>query len=163
MATGAPLDLLEELNRLESLRDPDRQGQRKFPRFCIRGDAELYPMDGSHVDRSPIDAKLRDIGQGGVGFICEPELSVGSSWFCCFVQQGQIVARQAMLVRHCRQVQPGLHLVGGQFCLDLGTLAVLGIDPHSVINQEQAAGTDDAANFVSPRALEAEDNGHNGA
>ena len=160
MSSGAASNLLDELSRLESLRDPERQGQRQFRRFAVRGDAELYPIDVARTDRQPVDIKLRDIGRGGIGFVCEQPLEVGSNWRCAFLNRGQVISQQAMIVRHCREVQAGLYLIGAQFCLDLGVMVSLGLSPNDVVAGDSGEdGPDDNA-FVSPTDVDGDDHTH---
>jgi len=150
MSTGTAFNLLDELTRLESLRDPERQGQRQFRRFPIRCDAELHPMDVARTDRQPVDIKLRDIGRGGIGFVCHQPIEVGSNWRCAFVHHGQVLSQQAIVVRHCRQVQPGLYLLGAQFCLDLGVMVTLGLSPRDVIDGDSGEQPMEDDAFVDP-------------
>lgn len=157
MTTGAPLDLLTELNRLEALRQPAQHEDRQFRRFRIRGDAELHPIDASRVDRTPVDIKLRDLGQGGIGFICEHDLAVGSTWRCCFLNEGHVIAQQALLIRHCRPVQSGLYLLGAQFCLDTGIMTLLGVNAHALNAQQDNDNTADSEDFLSPGDVDAEE------
>ena len=157
MGTGATLSLLSELNRLESLREPQRQGNRRSRRYHIRGDAELHPAEGSRVDRTPIDVKLRDVGRGGLGFVCEQRLVPGTVWRCSFLVRDQCFAQQALVIRYCREVQDGLYLVGGQFCIDPGVMIALGVDPHELAHDDgrERCG-DENDNFQSPGAVHAE-------
>lgn len=158
MSTGATLDVLGELNRLEALRDPQRQGNRQFRRYAIRGDAELHPAEGSRVDRTPIDVKLRDIGRGGLGFVCEQPLAPGSVWRCCFLVRDQCFAQQSLVVRHCREVRDGLYLVGGQFCIDPGVMIALGVDPHDLATDDNHQQTgENGDHFMSPGDVDAEE------
>lgn len=148
-----PESLLAELNRLESLRDPAKSGQqRQFKRFPVRGDAELHPMSRSRLDRQPLEVQLRDLGRGGVGFICHQPLPTGSSWRIAFLQHGYVVGEQAVLIRHCHAVSDGLYLVGGQFIADTGLLTILGLDPGAVLDGDGADTPDEppVAGFLPP-------------
>jgi hypothetical protein len=129
-----PATLLDELDRLEMLRDPDKSitTQRQFTRFVVRGDAELHPMTRSCLDNTPVEVKLRDVGRGGFGFITEKPLPAGSSWRCCFLDHGYVVGEQACVVRHCRQIGPRLYLAGAQIVIPAGILLGLGVDAASL-------------------------------
>ena len=71
MSTMRPRSLLDELDKLESLREPEKAGQRQFRRFVVRGEAELHPMNRNRLDPTPLTIQLRDISRGGVGFLCD--------------------------------------------------------------------------------------------
>lgn len=155
MSTSRPHVLLGELDRLESLRDPGRQGLRTFRRFVIRGDAELHPMNRNRLDPTPIEIKLRDLSRGGLGFICSQPLPERSSWRVTFLQHGYVVGMQALMIRHSRQVSDGVYLVGGQFVIDSGLMITLGI-PRSAMEESSAIGPDeaDSEEFLSPGEVE---------
>ncbi|MEX0655724.1 MAG: hypothetical protein WD534_08700 [Phycisphaeraceae bacterium] len=153
MPGSQPLDLLDELNRLESMRTPKGQGHRRHQRFLVRADAELHPMDPSQLDRTPLEIKLRDIGRGGMGFICQTPLPQGSTWRANFIHRGYVVGQQSLVVRHCRSVGNGLYLVGGQFCIDTGLLTLLGVDPARVKEDHLRPDDDDDA-FLPPSEVE---------
>lgn len=156
MAGRRPETLLAELNRLETLRNPGKAGdqQRQFNRFVVRGDAELHPMSRSRLDRSPIEIKIRDVGRGGLGFICHERVEPGSNWRVHFLQHGYVVGQQALIVRHCRPVSEGLYLVGSQFVADTGLLTTLGVDPGAILDgdslEEQPGNDDTAIGFLPP-------------
>lgn len=150
MPRSEPLNLLEELKRLEKLRVPKRSTQRRFQRFRVRADAELHPMDASQYDRTPLEIKLRDIGRGGIGFVCETPLAIGSVWRIDFMQRGYVIGRQAMIVRYCCDVRDGLYLIGAQFCIDTGLLMLLGIDAGTISDEEASHPADD---FLSPNEV----------
>jgi hypothetical protein len=152
MAQHRPETLLAELNRLEALRDAKKPGQqRQFNRFAIRADAELHPVSRSRLDRTPIEVKLRDIGRGGMGFITQQPLPAGSGWRVAFLRHGYVVSHQAIFIRHCRPVSDGLYLIGAQFVVDTGTLAMLGVDPGAVLDGDEAADDDHAnISFLPP-------------
>ncbi|MFW6033272.1 MAG: PilZ domain-containing protein [Phycisphaeraceae bacterium] len=148
MSRNQPLDLLGELQEIENAQEPARQGQRCFRRFHVRGTAEMRPIDTCRLDRSPVEVQLRDVSRGGVGFVSAQTLPVGSTWRICFLYRGYIIGHQPVLVRHCRRMEGGAYLVGGQFCLDTVMFPVLGIDPGEV--EEGDHRSDDMASFVPP-------------
>lgn len=155
MSTTRPHVLLGELDRLESLRDPGRQGLRSFHRFVARGDAELHPMNRNRLDPTPIEIKLRDISRGGLGFICSHPLPAQSFWRVCFLQHGYVVGEQAVVIRHCRQVSEGVYLIGGQFVMDAGLMITLGV-PRSAMEEDGAVISEETEGeaFVSPGEVE---------
>lgn len=151
MPGSGPLNLLEELNRLETLRSPKPGGHRRHQRFLVRTDAELHPMNPQQLDRTPLEIKLRDISRCGLGFICQTPLPQGSTWRACFIHRGHVVGQQGLMVRHCRNVGDGLYLIGAQFCADTGLLVTLGIEPTRIYEGDNHYGDEsDADAFSSP-------------
>lgn len=148
MTQADPYRLLATLDRLETLRDPQHSGrQRQFNRHIVRGDAELHPVDQSALDASPVPITLRDIGGGGLGFICDALLPAGSTWRVCFLMQGFVIGQQTLVVRHCRKIEDGVYLVGGQFCIEPGLMVALGVDPTTVRGE---TSEDNDAAFLPP-------------
>ena len=125
-----PASLLEELDRLEhdNLTPSDHE-LRRWSRLSVRGEAELYPMDRSRLDCSPVEITLRDVSRHGMGFLSNQDLRPDSCWRCCFLKAGHVIGQQALSVRHCSAVREGIYLVGAQFVVDSGLLLLLGIDP----------------------------------
>lgn len=164
MSKSEPQALLQELTRLETLRDPSFvQSKRQFERFVIRADAELHPMDRSRHDQSPVPILLRDISRGGMGFVCSEPLSPDSTWHVSFTKDGYIIGSQAVIVRHCRLIKETTYLAGAQFCISSGLLAQLGIKASSLRDSDQSVSPtadapnadpfDDQDNFRSPDDL----------
>lgn len=149
---AASTPLLDELDRLESTREPDRSDlvNRQFARFVVRGDAELHPMTRSKLDTTPIEIKLRDIGRGGFGFIAETPIDPGTSWRCCFLDRGYVVGEIACVVRHCRQIGGRLYRAGAQIVVPTGLLVGLGVDPARVDEAQGDRVTDGDAGFLEP-------------
>lgn len=130
MPLTGPQNLLANLAKLEKLRDANQaQGLREFQRFVVRGDAELHAMGRDCIDQAPIPIQLRDIGREGVGFLCQRDLDVNSTWRVTFLHDGYRVGQEGVIIRHCTFVQPGVFLIGAQFCIESGLLALLGVDP----------------------------------
>lgn len=152
MLAGEPLELLNELDRLKRLRQPQPDGQRRFRRFPIRADAELHPLDPACPDRAPLEVKLRDISLAGVGFVCQQAVPINSHWRLCLFRRGYAVGSLALLVRHCKQVSSNLYLAGGQFCIEPGLLTLLDVPPSAL--SEEGKATADPSNFVSPRDVQ---------
>lgn len=151
--------LLKELTRLEAIRDArNNQSKRNFKRFVIRGDAELAPMDRYGLAQQAVPILLRDIGRGGLGFVCESSLPVDSTWHVSFIKDGLVVATRGLIVRHCRHVHDNAWLVGGQFCLESGLMTLFGIKPNQLRDQHyqdvnDASQVDSQDSFLAPEDL----------
>lgn len=150
MSTNEPYSLLATLNKLESLRSTSQsQGSRKFHRFVVRGDGELYPVDQASLDRAPVQVALRDIGGGGIGFIaCQP-FEPGAVWRIGFLSKGYVINQQATIVRHCQLVQDDVYLIGGQFCIEPGLMVCMGVAP-SLVEGDAAITQPGQDSFLAP-------------
>ena len=149
MDTSDPRALLDALNQLESLRNLRKPaGSRHFKRHVVRGEAELHALDQSRLDHVPLPIQLRDVGLGGLGFVCQRELPVGSMWRVCFYSHGYLIAQQAGLVRHVRAVRDGVYLAGLQFCAEAGLLHLLGVEPTDALALDP--GGDEEFAFLPP-------------
>jgi hypothetical protein len=150
MSLTGPHSLLADLARLEGLRDPARSaGQRQFQRFVVRGDAELHSMD-RNGDSAVLAIQVRDLGRGGMGFVSQQELDVNSTWRACFLHRGYVFGQQALIVRHCSEVQRGVYLIGSQFCIESGLMCLLGIDPTAIREGDGPTGVAQPPRFLSP-------------
>ena len=153
MATIHPRQLLGKLDRLESLRSPVHNGhdQRRSRRFTIRGEAELRPMSRNSLNPMPVEVKLRDVGPGGIGFICDRPLQADSTWQISFMLQGFQIAEQAVVIRHCRELDEDLYLIGAQVILPTGLLVGLGVDPGELSDGSCDGEYDcESGQFVTP-------------
>lgn len=145
-----PHSILNALSRLEGLRDPASAARkRQFRRFVIRGDAELVDISDARMDRPPLRVQLRDVGWGGLGFICTRPLAANSMWRMNFLSHEYQIGTQTILVRHSAPVEQGIYLIGGQFCLDPGMLCLLGVDP-SLISAGGMTNDDGSIAFQAP-------------
>ncbi len=126
-------DIVRELNRLETLRDPAAErvstSKREAQRYPIREEARLFPMSRSTLEDDGQTVFLRDIGRGGVGFLSDRPLVNGRDFRIVFHRSGYAVAESAISVRFSRPVRPGLFLVGASFVASAGLLTTLGIEP----------------------------------
>ncbi len=155
MASSEAQTLLEELGKLEDLRNPARcEGKRQFQRFVVRADAELTRMDRSNLEELPISILLRDLGRGGIGFVCSHAIEADSLWRVSFLQHGFAIAHMGMVVRHCRTVNDGIFLIGSQFCSDSGLLYQLGVNPQMVGEGDKPTALGDEATFLAPSEVE---------
>lgn len=143
--------MLDSLEQLERLRDPAKsRGLRQFERFVVRAEAELHPNEPTALDRQPIEIRLRDIGIGGVGFVCTTPLDPRTQWQLVLTSHGFCIGAQPLTVRHRRLVQDGAYLVGGQFCGSTGLLLLAGVDPNAAANPHTDKDAPDASQFVAP-------------
>jgi PilZ domain len=150
MAISDPRTLLAALSKLESIRDPSAgKNLRQYVRFVVRGEAELQPLERDRLDQRPVSALMRDLSRGGLGFVCQEELPVGSLWRAGFMHQDHVVTQQAMIIRHGRRVQENLFLYGGQFVLDTATMVLQGIEPSKIRDGDQTQ-RNEPNSFVSP-------------
>jgi hypothetical protein len=136
MGTTDPRTLLATLTRLEQSRTaPPPGAKRHYRRFVVRGEAELRPLEGARLDQRPVAVQLRDVGLGGLGFVASEPLEHDSLWCAHFGQQGLTIGTQTIKICHCRRVEDGLYLIGGQFCIDTGLLYVLGVSATDIHNK----------------------------
>lgn len=151
MPTVPAQSLLAELRKLENLRHPDaRTRRRRHPRFVIRGDAELSPMDRTRIGETPLLVMLRDAGRGGIGFVCDQPLETGTIWHLRLLQHGYGVGETPVSIRHCSQINPQVHLIGSQICLDSGLMLLLGVDPTQM---RKESDPQDVMDFVAPNEV----------
>ncbi|MBL4700152.1 MAG: hypothetical protein JKX85_02750 [Phycisphaeraceae bacterium] len=154
MANTEAQQLLDELNRLEDLRNPARcEGKRQFQRYVVRSDAELVRMDRSHTLETPIPIMLRDVGRGGIGFVCTDKLDNESLWQINFLQHGFVIGHMGVIVRHCRTISDEFYLIGGQFCSDSGLLYQLGVNPSMAGESDAPAQAMSEDTFVAPSEM----------
>lgn len=148
--------LVQTLAELERLRESGGLNrQRQHRRFPIRADAELHPMDPGELSRASLEVKLRDIARGGAGFVTTAGLAVRSVWRLVLLTRGYAIGEIGLVVRHCREVSSGVHLVGGQFGIGTGFMAVLGVDPGKVARADEAGELDDDPHrFAAPDELQ---------
>jgi len=133
-----PDALLDCLARLEQPSPTSRAlVQRQFQRFTARGEVELTSMDRRTEDPT-LNVQLRDLSRGGLGLLSEKAIEVGSTWRVAFLSNGFVVGTQGVIVRHCHMVQPGVYLVGTQFCIETGLMCLLGIDPNAIHDGDDA-------------------------
>ncbi|MCE9591080.1 MAG: hypothetical protein K8S99_11205 [Planctomycetes bacterium] len=150
MPPTSPHRLLEELIRLEAIRDPKcGESKRAYSRFVVRGDAELTSVERSRLDIAPLPILLRDIGRGGLGFVSQKPLEAGSVWRVGFLQNGYVLAQQALIVRHCKMVRADLYLIGSQFCIETGLMCLLGVNPGAIADGDHPTTVQDTR-FLPP-------------
>jgi len=155
MSQMNPQERLDILNELEKLRNPVQgNSQRYFKRYVVRGEGALTPVEPSAIDHRPIQIALRDLGGGGVGFICDKPLDEHDLYRVDFINNGYATATQYIAVRYAKRVDEGVYLVGATFCANQGLLISQGVsalDLDSFIPAANAAM--DAAPFMAPEDL----------
>ncbi len=133
------------------------QMQRRYARHSIRADALLQQLDDTVTYVPSIRIQLRDVSLGGLGFVCETTLKVGSLYRVVFTMKGYHFGQQVVRVCHCRAIAPGVNLIGGQFCLEPAVLCLLGVDPLQMAAPDAASAptpqNEDADAFVGPNEL----------
>jgi hypothetical protein len=150
MNPSRPQSLLDELTKLENLRNPQSQAKRRqFQRYVVRGDAELVNMDRVEINEPHIHVMLRDISRCGMGFLTDSEIEVGSTWRLRLMQRRYVIADAPVVVRHRRAVN-SVYLVGAQICCDNGLLFLMGVDPVAVREGDSPTVTSASAAFLAP-------------
>ena len=145
-----PHALLAALAELEAIRNPKRAaGRRQSQRFVVRGDAQLYPLDETRLDKQPVSIQLRDVGRGGIGFVSPMPIEANSTWRICFLLRSYVIGQQPTIVRHCQTVHGSTCLVGGCFCADTGLMVLLGVDPATLHDGDRPTGAAEPT-FLAP-------------
>ncbi|MEM1097446.1 MAG: hypothetical protein AAGH92_01535 [Planctomycetota bacterium] len=126
-------DVVRELQRLETLRDPivevSGRSNRQAARYPVREEAVLYPMSRLSLDDAGQTVFLRDVGRLGVGFLSDRRIEAGQDFRIVFHRGGYAVGESAVGIRYCRPVRTDLFLVGATFVANAGLLTTLGVDP----------------------------------
>ena len=161
MACSDPKDLLAELSRLEQGRfgvtgpSHNQSGsRRRHRRFAVRGYAELSETDRSFSNEPPVTVMLRDVGRGGLGFVTDRQIDVGSLRRIRFVQRGYCVGEADVVTRHCSEVTEHAYAIGCQICLGNGLMYLLGIDPETVGDGDGPDASVDSGEFLPPTDVE---------
>jgi hypothetical protein len=139
MASSNHDRLLQTLESLEQSRDGSPASrQRRHPRLSVRGEALLVNADVGETHRQPVTVQLRDISRGGVGFLSDICFTPNTVWRLCLLEHGHLIGQQTLVVRYSRQLDQGVFLVGGQFCIESGLMIWLGVDPASLDDHRDA-------------------------
>ncbi|MCC7146937.1 MAG: hypothetical protein IT443_10875 [Phycisphaeraceae bacterium] len=121
--------LITALNTLEAKRSQSPAiCRRNFRRHVVRAEGLLYPMSVRTESGEPLPIQIRDVGWGGIGFVCSLAVPPNSRWRPCIVRHGQVLAEQPIAVRHSQLVQDDVYLVGGQYCAEGSLLYLLGVE-----------------------------------
>ncbi|MEO0965725.1 MAG: PilZ domain-containing protein [Planctomycetota bacterium] len=149
---AASLTVIQEIEKLESLQQTNpNEASRRFVRFIIRGDAELRPAGPNRSDTEPLKISLRDVSRGGLGFLAERPIEVGTFWRCGFGDDGLSVGEMSCIVRRCRPVGPNLFLVGADIVVPIGLLMSLGVSPGCLEGLYRDRPADSSPGFCEPR------------
>lgn len=153
MTQTRPALLLDELEKLESLRD-DISGhhRRRDLRFVVRGNANLINLNPHRNQNIPTDAMLRDISRGGVGFLTDRSLDVGSVWRMQFIQQNYGIGETDVIIRFTREIEKHVHIVGCQICMQSGLLYLMGVSPPNIDSATMDITPSDT--FVAPEDVQ---------
>lgn len=125
-----PHALLSALAQLEAIQNPKRAIGRRS--FVIRGDAELYPLDETGLDKQPISIQLRDVSRGSTGSVSPMPVEANSTWHICFLLRSQVIGPQPTIMSYCQNVYGSTCLIGGCFCADTQLMVLLGVDPATL-------------------------------
>jgi len=135
--------------------EPPVERKRAFKRFSIRGEARIEPVHELSIEPTPAKVVLRDISRGGVGFLAEQCLEIGSVWRMAFFNHGRQVGTQVFVIRFCRLVQEGLFLVGGVFAIEPHIMIMLGVnEPDLGSDIYDRGNSEDTDAFLPPDRLE---------
>lgn len=154
MSICEPNDLMGILDKLEYYRESaGSETQRKFRRFNIRGEAKLEAIDDHGSAATQV--LLRDISRAGVGFLVDRFIEPCTQWRLRFMADGALAGSQPIAVRYCRLVQDNLYMVGGQFIIEPHILAVAGVKPEELRQDELGSYTEkDVSALVPPEPVE---------
>lgn len=143
------MHVLHELAELERSRHPlvPDQCQLQFSWHVIRGEAVLSPVENRSKAGLMVEAHLRNVSRGGIGFVCREPLEAGSRWRMEFRQSGHAIAEQTIEVRYCREVRSNLYLCGSQFVASAGLLTLLGVPEKDLLAESENHESDA---FLSP-------------
>ncbi|CAN0447179.1 unnamed protein product, partial [Ectocarpus fasciculatus] len=129
-ANASDFDVVRELQRLETMRDPlvEQAGRsnREAHRYPVREEAVLFSMSRRKLDDAGQTVFLRDISRRGVGFLSDRPIAGGQDFRIVFHRDGYAVGESAVSVRYSRPVRPGLFLIGANFVASAGLLTTLG-------------------------------------
>jgi len=149
MSKDTTRKLMAALTLLESRRSSSPgASRRQFRRFVVRGEGQLQPLSIPTSETPVMEVQVRDVGWGGVGFVCTASLSPNSRWRINLTHHGEVLAQQTMIIRYCTPVVDDVWLVGGQFCAEAGTMMLLGVDLGQMVDSE--AGDGQGGVFLTP-------------
>lgn len=149
-----PNDILARLDDLEgNANADDLQARRSFKRHTVRGDARLYPVSRLLTEDSIEDIQLRDIGRGGIGFLCKHPLPINSLYRVDLLNQGYTLSSLEVLIRHITPLSDGLYRIGATFVIQSSLLLELGVQKDALesdIVPEGSADAFDEDEFLPP-------------
>ncbi len=155
MSRPTPRELIDELDRLEAMRDPSQatKSQRMFDRQNVRTLGQLQAISRNRLQRTAPEVQIRDCSLGGLGFVTSEPADVGSVWSILLYQDGFVVTETVVIVRHCSRVGPGLYLCGAQFCAAPGLMSLMGCHEQFMRSQYNSDHGTELGAFLSPEDL----------
>ncbi|MEM6551882.1 MAG: hypothetical protein AAF750_07120 [Planctomycetota bacterium] len=149
-----PDDILARLDHIEGqAHADDMQARRSFRRHTVRGEARLHPVTRLVTEDAVEDIQLRDIGRGGIGFLCKHPLPINALYRVDLLNQGYTLSSLEVLVRHVTALSDGLYRIGATFVIQSALLLELGVPKDSLESdivteaQQEALDSDD---FLPP-------------
>jgi len=131
----AVLSALSDIERRSQ--QPLVAGKRQYVRKSLRGEAILQTLEDGSLEVTNLRVQLRDISIGGLGFLTNQPIEIGTLWRVQFLIHNYVVGQKTIIIRHCREISDGAFLCGGQFAMDPGLLQTLGIDPASLCENDK--------------------------
>ena len=129
MTTQTSSALITKLAELEAIRESSPAAEkRQFPRLGARGEGLLVAARESRGQLENVHIQLRDISWGGIGFIGQESLEVGSQWQSYILRDGHQINCGRLTIRHCSEVSEGVYLCGSSPTLEAGMLALVGVN-----------------------------------
>lgn len=129
----SPKDILSRLDTLERhVRAKDTQTRRSFQRHSVRGEARLFPVSRFVTQDSVEDIQLRDIGRGGIGFLCRHALPLNALYRVDLLNQGYTLSSVEVLIRHVTPLSDGLYRIGATFIIQSSLLLELGVSKDAL-------------------------------
>jgi len=156
MTLARPTRLVEVLEQLESEADHGIGAQqRRFRRFSVRAQAQLESVHSWSDAPERVSAMVRNISRGGVGFVAERSMPLGSVWRMAFERKGRQVGSQLIVVLYCRQIHEGTYMIGGQFIVEPALMLMLGVEDAALNDDIRIGDVPDreAADFSPPEAI----------
>jgi hypothetical protein len=151
MQSSGPIRVLDVLSRLEQVCGGKQDyRRRRHARHVVRGEAILLQLDRTSSDEPPITVMLRDVGRGGVGFIAQRSVAVGSLKRLRLLQRDYGIGEVDVMIQHCALVEDPVYLIGCEVCFNNGQMLLLGVDPATISTDDQAEPGRDAASFLAP-------------
>ena len=144
--------VLRSIERIEAVQRRREQDQRRAVRRSVRIDAAITPLLDSAHSLDPIRISIRDVSMTGMGFITSVPIPPGTLWRMSLLVEHYTLGQQALTVRHCRQVAPGVCVVGAQFCIDPSIVAIMGMKLDELAVRQMPDDLYDTE-FVSPDNL----------
>src|SRR5439155_25059205 len=89
--------------------------RRRSVRVGVRGNVTIYLLRESDSGLDAAQATVRDISSGGIGLIYNSPLRVGRRFLIRLPRTDDQPLQLVCIVRQCRAVSGGVHLIGAEF------------------------------------------------